>query len=282
MTMFDFINENLTADWMDHGVESHWWKGCTGPHEHLNIYEIIIILQGKVTDIYNGKAVDLQANQIIIHPPYGTHDILPNSSEDIIHLNFSAEETLFREICDSMDPQILEMIFDSEKMQTIQISKVEMNYIIHVAEDIHSIKNDSVRYKAILSRALLYNIITIIYTQLIIKDSLQYKTAIPFWLSNVLDKINSPEYFSMPLNEIYKLSGYSQCMFAKYFKTYMGQTLVSYLTDKKIEYACKLLRETNHNILYIANLLGYSSLSHFNHIFMQKMGCTPTEYRKEG
>ena len=279
--MIDFINENLTADWMEHGVESHWWKGPTGSHEHLNICEIIIILQGKATDTYNGKSVNLQANQIVVHPPYGSHDIIPNSPEDIIHLNFSAEETLFRDICASIDPQILEIIFDNKKTQTIQISKVEMNYIIHAAEDIHSIRNDSMRYKAILSRALLSNIITIIYTKLIVKDSLQYKTTIPFWLSNVLDQISSPEYFSMSLAEIYKLSGYSQCMFAKHFKSYMGQTLVAYLTDKKIDYACKLLTETKHNVLYIANVCGYSSLSHFNHIFMKKMGCTPTEYRKD-
>ena len=55
--------------------------------------------------------------------------------------------------------------------------------------------------------------------------------------------------------------------------------MVEYLREIKINYACSLLKTSNLSILDIAIEVGYFALSHFNRIFKDRMGCTPTEYR---
>ncbi|MBQ3221724.1 MAG: helix-turn-helix transcriptional regulator [Clostridia bacterium] len=84
----------------------------------------------------------------------------------------------------------------------------------------------------------------------------------------------------IPLTDIYKLSGYGQTTLSKLFKQYMGQTLISYINDLKLDYACSLLTNTDYNTLSISSSLGFDSLSHFNHLFKKKFNMSPLQYRK--
>ena len=54
-----------------------------------------------------------------------------------------------------------------------------------------------------------------------------------------------------------------------------------YLTEKKIESAKKLLRESTANIMEISHSVGYSDQLYFSRLFKNKTGFSPTEYRKQ-
>ena len=63
------------------------------------------------------------------------------------------------------------------------------------------------------------------------------------------------------------------------FKKETGQTVMSYVTDVKINRAKVLLQDTDLSILAISERLGYDDSSHFGRIFKKVMRYTPRAFR---
>lgn len=62
------------------------------------------------------------------------------------------------------------------------------------------------------------------------------------------------------------------------FKEHMGITLSKYITDKKIQYACKILVETEDSIQSICERLDFTSANYFYAYFKKNTGMTPNQY----
>lgn len=69
------------------------------------------------------------------------------------------------------------------------------------------------------------------------------------------------------------------CYLSQLFKKEMGCTFTDYLANKRIEYSCKLLLETDLKINEIAELSGFSDYFYFSRVFRKIKKCSPTEYR---
>jgi len=63
------------------------------------------------------------------------------------------------------------------------------------------------------------------------------------------------------------------------FKREEGLSIFDYLIDFRMGKAKKLLKETNHTIQSIAEMVGYSNKSHFAIMFKRNIGLSPSEYR---
>nr|WP_235196433.1 helix-turn-helix transcriptional regulator [Streptococcus mitis] len=64
------------------------------------------------------------------------------------------------------------------------------------------------------------------------------------------------------------------------FKKETGETLVKYITDKRINAAKSLLSQTNISISQVSCQVGYDNYSYFTKIFKQRTGLSPGDYRK--
>ena len=67
---------------------------------------------------------------------------------------------------------------------------------------------------------------------------------------------------------------------ARIFKKETGETLVKYITDKRINAAKELLSDTKTPIAQVASEVGYDNYSYFTKIFKEKTGFSPGDYRK--
>lgn len=74
--------------------------------------------------------------------------------------------------------------------------------------------------------------------------------------------------------------GYS--VFRKKFKLYTGLSPASYFKKLKIQRAKDLLRLTGLSVKEIAYRLHFDSGDHFSNYFHNKVGMTPTEFRRRG
>jgi len=93
-----------------------------------------------------------------------------------------------------------------------------------------------------------------------------------FLMKNYLEDTNLEEIAS-----IVHMAPASTCRF---FKSSTGLTIFEYLNKIKIEYACKLLLNTDLNIVNISYDCGFNNLSHFNKQFRKFIGKTPSHFRK--
>lgn len=80
------------------------------------------------------------------------------------------------------------------------------------------------------------------------------------------------------LSEVVHMNRY---YFSTFFKKYVGETPIQYITRKRVALAIHLLKTTNLNILDVATESGFNNAANFNRVFKQMVGRTPTEFRKE-
>ncbi|SDK46898.1 AraC family transcriptional regulator [Sediminibacillus albus] len=72
----------------------------------------------------------------------------------------------------------------------------------------------------------------------------------------------------------------SEGHFNRFFKSLVRMTPIEYINTVRINYAAKLLRESNRKILTIALDVGFDNQSYFIRTFKRYKNCTPSQYRK--
>ena len=91
------------------------------------------------------------------------------------------------------------------------------------------------------------------------------------------------EFFLNPklkLSDVAKQIGTNRTYLSNFFNRDSGCTFFDYVNDLRIEYACRLLTETDDTLDVVATSSGFNSLSTFRRAFMSRMQCTPNEYRR--
>jgi len=67
---------------------------------------------------------------------------------------------------------------------------------------------------------------------------------------------------------------------SKLFKAVTDENFIEYVTRKRMEKACELLRGSDRKINEIAELVGYENQRYFSQVFKKFTGRTPSEYRE--
>ncbi|WP_219837487.1 helix-turn-helix domain-containing protein [Paenibacillus sp. R14(2021)] len=67
---------------------------------------------------------------------------------------------------------------------------------------------------------------------------------------------------------------------SKLFKSVTDENFIEYVTRKRMEKACELLRSSDHKIQDISELVGYENQRYFSQVFKKFTDQTPSEYRE--
>ncbi|MDR0266449.1 MAG: AraC family transcriptional regulator [Sphingobacterium sp.] len=100
-------------------------------------------------------------------------------------------------------------------------------------------------------------------------------------IEEVCHYINTYFRHGLTLESVAERAHLSPQAFCRYFKKHCGMTLVGYLNRIRINEVCHQLgRDHLHleNISFIAYNCGFNSITNFNRVFKQIIGCTPKEY----
>lgn len=84
----------------------------------------------------------------------------------------------------------------------------------------------------------------------------------------------------LSLHQLQQELGISETKISNVIKELSGFNFKKYLNILRITEACRLLKETNLPSMEIAYKVGYGNITHFNRVFKEMEGCSPTEYRK--
>lgn len=68
--------------------------------------------------------------------------------------------------------------------------------------------------------------------------------------------------------------------FSRYFRQHVGTPFVVWLAHRRVERACRLLREHNDAVGQVGFAVGFHSERTFRRAFHEHKGCSPSEYRK--
>ncbi len=85
---------------------------------------------------------------------------------------------------------------------------------------------------------------------------------------------------SLKLEHVASYVGLNPSYFSTIFKRELKINFSNYLTQKRIEEACRLLLQSNHSLSDIAAEVGFENQSYFSQIFRDHTGMSPREYRR--
>lgn len=98
-------------------------------------------------------------------------------------------------------------------------------------------------------------------------------------VSDCIDYIYPHLTERITIEDIAQAVGLSPSYLSRLFKQEVGISLSDYIREKKLDRAQRLLRFTDQSFAEIANILAFSSQSHFIQAFKSHTGMTPKKYR---
>lgn len=85
---------------------------------------------------------------------------------------------------------------------------------------------------------------------------------------------------ALTLNMVAEHVGFSTYYLSRLFKQITSYSFVEYLTWQRIKLAQRLLADSQLSITEVSYQAGFKSISTFNRVFQQYLGCSPRDYRK--
>lgn len=85
---------------------------------------------------------------------------------------------------------------------------------------------------------------------------------------------------NMRMSDVAAVVNLGDSAFSHFFKKATNRSYSDYVIAMRIEYACKLLIETDEQISTIAFMSGFNNLANFNRLFKVAHQCTPIRFRK--
>ncbi|TDQ75962.1 helix-turn-helix transcriptional regulator [Sphingobacterium yanglingense] len=79
--------------------------------------------------------------------------------------------------------------------------------------------------------------------------------------------------------ELAKYVGTNEQYLKKHFKQYFGKTVMSYITEKKMEHAKELILTGDYRVSDVAQMTGYKHSTHFTSAFKKYFGIIPNSLR---
>jgi len=94
------------------------------------------------------------------------------------------------------------------------------------------------------------------------------------WIENNFSK-------SLSLRQLARIASMNEQHFLRQFKKLYHKTPHQYIIDRRIQAARELLGTKELPVQEVCSAIGWESLATFSHLFKQKTGVTPGEYRSQ-
>lgn len=248
-------------------------------HSHKNC-EFLFVLSGSINNIVDADSADLSVGDICFMNTNAAHTLV-YSAEKSWHRDLFISNEHLKFLCSTFyDEEFFNHLTKSKKNIVIQLNSGHFDSIISKLSTIEINYKCNKIDKDFYIKSL-FNIIVELLGELYYSlHTASENNVINESLIMLLHKLNSPDFFLLPIPEIIKETNYSHSHFDLLFKKNLGCTIKSYVTNLKINYAKELLTNTTLSLSAIARKLNYDSQSHFTQVFKKIANLSPKEYRK--
>lgn len=255
-------------------------KDICETHEQQN-FEISLLLKGQMIYNIEKKEVLLRSGDVIIIPPRTKHYWHVLEESDIFGFMINISRT------GDNSRRDLALLYNSIKKHNYRIKNFSV-----FDEIIRQIINEALEEKAACKDKVLY-LIRLAFVELIrvllpefSRDTSQHnmppargeneKDIVAIVHYYIQDNINRPISLREISNYVGLSIGHLNFLFKKETKTTINQVII----NRRLEWACRYLKQTDRQINDIATLLGYQDINYFYLQFKKKYGLTPSQYRR--
>ncbi len=239
------------------------------PHIH-DTCEIYVNLTGNVSFMVEKNIYPIQHGDIIITRPYEYHHCILNDNSDHFHywLLFSSNEnpTLFNAFYNRARG-VNNLIRLPEKLKNRFLELCEQTLLMPKTKKIEIMAN-------------FFEMLSYIEAGTVENNIPNINNTLPEDINEILTYINKNYSTIKTINDVADKFHISIATLERRFKTYLYISPKKYLTNKKLSYACRLLRQ-NYSATNACFESGFTDFSHFIAVFKKFFGTTPLKYKKE-
>ncbi len=98
-------------------------------------------------------------------------------------------------------------------------------------------------------------------------------------IRNVIEGIDACAPDDCSIKNLSSRSATSPRNFYRLFKKIYGKSPSSYINERRIDFSCELLRDTDLTVTQIASLSGFDDPNYYSHLFRQMKGVSPSVFR---
>lgn len=243
-----------------------WNIGDYPPHYHDH-FEMELVVDGKGKQILNGIEYELNKGDIYLMRPLDYHKIHSDGIE-LTTINVKS---------DILAKWMLMRIHSIKNQKVYHLPEEDFNRIIFLT---NFLKNEVKKENDIYNLAT--NIIEMIFAIFLRNAKNDFSQKDDF-ASKIVYYLQKNNCFTkkVTLEEISKYVGYSKYYTSTAFHKNFGITIQDFLINLRVEYAKKLLLETNFSIEEIVKQCGFVSVSNFYNNFTKLTGYTPLKFKKK-
>lgn len=100
-------------------------------------------------------------------------------------------------------------------------------------------------------------------------------------IARVLNLLRSQPQVRWKIDDLARAAGMSRTSFTTRFRTAVGESPISYLTQLRLTRAAGYLATTSKNVRHVARLVGYDNEASFSKAFACAFGRPPGDYRRD-
>ena len=261
-------------------------KNFYHPSEKHDFWEMVYVDDGCINAIVDGVGCELSKGQVIFHTPTEPHSHIANhrDSSNLVVISFACTSPAMA----FFTRKIFQLEKTSRKILSLFLKEAE-NAMGKISGDYNNKSPLDFSHAApgsvqLMQCYLVESLFSLLRSDDTSVHAMQHTKASRHIAENSL--VSSIESFieekiaetpSLPL--ICDHFSISRTYLCRIFKDSTGTSPIDYWINLKIKEAKKLIREGNHNITQISELLGYSSIHHFTRMFKRVTGLSPTGYK---
>lgn len=228
-------------------------------HRH-DFYEIVLVLQGNVTHVIDGRPIKMMQNSFLILSPSHSH-FFQTQSNDVKLISLSVIREKFMEIkaATEITPVFAEPFpFD---------------------DNINILINQLILYTSLTRTQSMNQFLISLFFSFLNTPKAQTSTLTD--LKESLQAMSDKENLKTGVQRWCELAGYSRAHLARLAKKYYDDTPEHIIRKLKMQIAEKYLKRTTLPIEEIADLSGFESISAFYVVFKKSFGITPNQFRNK-
>ena len=243
-------------------------------HKH-EFWETFFVLSGSGWHEVNGQKYPLEPGMLLLIRPRDAHAIHTDDTASLCFVNLAFRTSVWT--------SFLELAQLEARLQGWQ--NAQLPPLIRLTG------KDSVQAESLFrasiheslnagSRVFLMNIWSYLIDWFLRPPDTR-KPHAPPWLGQMIVSLEDQEALRLGLPAQLEQLGLSASHVSRTFKSFVGQSPVEYITQKRLERALLLLTQSEEKILDVAFECGFENLSYFYRCFKSFYKCSPKTYRSQ-
>ncbi len=250
--------------------------GYVTPHWH-NSLEIVYMLEGSITVTFENKKVTVLPEEFIIINSRNVHGFTSRKNRALV---LQIPSAVFEKYVRNIDLYYFNV--DMNPIDEIEIKR--LNKLKKIFNDMYEVYDIQPEGYLLKFNSLLYDMLFILihsYSSKLALKQIKRDNKYLERLKEITTFLHSYHDEQITIQQLAERFGYNLDYISRFFKKYMGLTVIDYLYEIRINYIYKDLIDTDLNINEIFENHGCSNYRVAMKFFKKRYGCTPKEKRKE-